>query len=52
MIVEICVEVPDNINEDLMHLNNNLEDFRVQCDGHDVEGAEVTGFTTVNVIND
>jgi hypothetical protein len=52
MVVEICVTVPDDTDSSLLHLNNGLEDFRIEEAGMSVEDAEVTGYTTVNVIDD
>lgn len=52
MVVEICVEIPDEINPDWLHLNNSLEDFRVEEAGKPVDGSKVTGYTTVDVIDD
>lgn len=52
MVVEVCVTVPDDTDSNLLHLNNGLEDFKVEAGGIPVEGAEVTGYTTVDVIDD
>jgi hypothetical protein len=51
MVVEVCVEVPDETETTLLHLNNGLEDFRVEESGKPVK-CNVTGFTTVEVYND
>lgn len=52
LVVEICVEVPDETDIRLLHLNNGLEDFKVECGGIAVEGANVTGYTTVETFDD
>lgn len=51
LVVEIVVSVPDETNTGLLHLNNGLEDFRVEEAGTPVAG-NVTGYTTVDVIDD
>jgi hypothetical protein len=52
MVVEICVNVPDDTRTSILHLNNGLEDFKVEAGGIPVEGSEVTGYTTVKVFDD
>ena len=51
LVVEIVVQVPNETNSTLLHLNNSLEDFRVEEGGTPVDG-NVTGYTTVDVIDD
>lgn len=51
LVVEITVSVPDSTDSTLLHLNNGLEDFRVEEAGTLVEGT-VKGYTTVDVIDD
>lgn len=51
LVVEIAVSVPDNVNPELLHLNNGLEDFIVEEAGTPIDGT-VTGYTTVDVIDD
>lgn len=52
MVVEICVNVPDDTDPNFLHLNNGVEDFRVESAGVCVEGIEVTSYTTVDVVGD
>lgn len=52
LVVEISVTVPDNTYLDGLHLGNARTDFRIEESGMPVEGAEVTGYTTVNVLDD
>jgi len=52
MVVEITVNIPENTDSHLLHLNNGLEDFKIEEGGIPVEGAEVTGYTTSNVHDD
>ncbi len=51
LVVEIVVSVPDKTDSTLLHLNNGLEDFRVEEAGTPVKGS-VKGYTTVEVIDD
>jgi len=51
LVLEIVVQVPDGTKSTLLHLNNSLEDFRVEEAGTPVDG-KVTGYTTVDVIDD
>lgn len=49
MVVEVYVTVPDDTDISLLHLNNGLEDFRVEAAGVAVEGSKVTGYCTADV---
>lgn len=51
LVVEIVVSVPDETDSTLLHLNNGLEDFRVEEAGTPVKG-NVKSYTTVDVIDD
>lgn len=51
LVVEIVVSVPDGTDSTLLHLNNGLEDFRVEDAGTPVKGS-VKSYTTVEVIDD
>jgi hypothetical protein len=51
LVVEIVVQVPNETNSTLLHLNNSLEDFRVEEAGTPVNG-NVKSYTTVDVIDD
>lgn len=48
LTVRIEVQVPDSVESDLLHLGNNLEDFRIEESGIEVE-AKVLGYETTDV---
>ena len=52
MFVEITLDVPDEVDIQCIHLDNSLEDFKVQEFGKPIDGVEITGYTTVKVIDD
>ena len=52
MVVEITVNIPDYTDHSYLHLNNGLDDFKIEAAGIPVEGAEVTSYTTVNIFDD
>lgn len=51
LVVEIVVSISDETDSTLLHLNNALEDFRVEENGTPIDG-NVEGYTTVDVIDD
>lgn len=52
LTVEITLDIPDDVEHDLLHLDNKLEDFIVAESGCHIPEINVTGYTTVNVIED
>ena len=49
MTVELVVEVPDEVDADLLHLGNGLEDFMIEEAGSGLDDATVTAYETVSV---
>lgn len=49
LVVEIMVDIPNNVNSDLLHLDNKMDDFKVVEAGTKVPGIKVTGYYTNNI---
>lgn len=52
LVVEITLDIPDDVDHELLHLDNKLEDFIVAESGCHIPEINVTGYTTVNVMDD
>lgn len=49
MVVDICVEVPDEVDIDKLYLKNDLKDFKIFCNGKPVQDVKVTEVSTFDV---
>ena len=51
MVVQIVVTLPADTDTSLLHLGNELEDFRVEFAGETIDGLRVESYTTVDILN-